>query len=94
MAKLSVSLADIMGDPNMSITNSPFAPGKVIIKRASFQKGTVPAHLEKYLIRKGECAGQTGKSIGPRGQPVPNTAICVAAKHGGGRRRGRRAATE
>lgn len=93
MAKLSISLASIMGDRDMSISSSPFAPGKVIIKRASFPKGIVPAHLEKYLIRKGECAGQTGKSIGPRGQPVPNTAICVANKHGG-RKRGRKAAAE
>lgn len=94
MAKLSVSLADIMGDPNMSISNSPFAPGKVIIKRASFPKGVVPAHLRGYLIKKGECSGQTGKSIGPRGQPIPNTAACVAAKHGGGRGRGRKSKAE
>ena len=87
MAKLSISLSDIMGDPNLSITSSPFAPGKVIVKRASFTKGTVPPHLEKYLIRKGECAGMTGKVVGPAGQPIPKVAQCIADKHGGRRRR-------
>ncbi len=86
--KMSVSLADIMGDPNLSVSSSPFAPGKTIVKRASFPKGKVPAHLEKYLIRSGECKGLTGKVVGPRGQPIPKVAQCVADKHGG-RRRGR-----
>lgn len=95
MVKMSISLADVMGDPNLSVTSSPFAPGKTIIKRASFPKGQVPRHLEKYLIRSGECRGQTGKVVGPKGQPIPKTAACVADKHGGGRRgRGRKVAEE
>lgn len=86
MVKMNVSLSDVMGDRNLSVTSSPFAPGKTIIKRASFPKGEVPAHLDKYLIRKGECKGLTGKVIGPAGQPIPKVAACVAEKHGRGRR--------
>ena len=80
--KVDFSLAGIMADPNMSVTTSPFAPGKTIIKRASFPKGVVPRHLTGYLIKKGECAGRTGVVVGPRGNPIPGTAACVAEKHG------------
>ena len=75
--KLNVSLADIMADPNLSITSSPFAPGETIVKRASFPKGEVPPHLEKYLIKKGQCKGEFGTVI-YKGKPVPKTARCVA----------------
>jgi len=80
--KVSMSIADAMGDPRLSVTTSPFAPGKTIIKRASFPKGQTPAHLKGYLIKKGECAGQTGVVVGPKGQPIPKTAACVKEKHG------------
>ena len=85
MVKISVSMADIMSDSNLSVTSSPFAPGKVIVKRVSWEKGIVPDHLEKYLIRKGECAGITGTTVGPAGQPIPKVAQCVADKHGRGK---------
>ncbi len=90
--KFSVSLADIMNDPNLSVTTSPFAPGKTIVKRASFPKGKVPAHLRPYLIKSGECKGRTGVVAGPRG-PISGAASCVMEKHGGGgRKRGKAAA--
>lgn len=88
MPKISLSVADVLSDPNLSLSSSPFAPGKAIIKRASFPKGVTPPHLRQYAIRKGQCAGRTGKVIGPRGNPIPATAACVAE----GRRRGRAAA--
>lgn len=77
MPKINVSFSDLMADPNLSITSSPFAPGEVIIKRASFPKGEVPPHLEKYLIKKGQCKGEFGTVI-YKGKPVPKTAKCVA----------------
>ena len=78
--KAPLNISDVMANPNLSLTTSPFAPGKVIIKRASFPKGEVPPHLEGYKIKKGECAGQTGVVI-YKGKPVPKTAACVAEKH-------------
>ncbi|MBA7539373.1 hypothetical protein ES705_31652 [subsurface metagenome] len=79
---LPVSLAGIMADPTMSLSRSPFSREPLpVVKRASFRKGVVPAHLEKYLIKKGECAGRTGVLIF-KGHPVPATAVCVAEKHG------------
>jgi len=79
---LPVSLAGIMADPGMSLSRSPFSREPLpIVKRASFRKGVVPDHLEKYLIKKGECAGRTGVHI-YHGHPVPATAVCVAEKHG------------
>jgi hypothetical protein len=89
--KINFSIADAMGSKNLSVTTSPFAPGKTIIKRASFPKGEVPAHLEGYTINKGECKGRTGVVVGPRGNPIPNTAACIAEKHKG-RGRGRKRA--
>lgn len=89
--KFSVSLADIMNDPHLSVTTSPFAPGKTIVKRASFAKGKVPNHLKPYLIKKGECDGRTGIVAGPRG-PITGAAACVMEKHGGGKKRSRSAA--
>lgn len=81
MPIIPISVASIMSDPNMSLSSSPFQarPGAVI-KRASFPKGVVPKHLTGYLIKKGECAGRTGKAI-YHGHPVPQTAVCVAEKH-------------
>ncbi len=81
--KFSFSIADVMNDPNLSVTTSPFAPGKTIIKRASFRKGTVPAHLRPYLIKSGECKGRTGVVVGPRG-PISGAAACVMEKHARG----------
>lgn len=80
MVKVDVPIAAIMGDRNLSLSSSPFAPGKLIIKHASFPKGTVPPHLQKYLITKGMCK-ETGTVI-YRGRPIPKVAACVAAKRG------------
>ena len=81
MVKLPVSLLEFMGDPNISISSSPFAPGKVIVKRASFPKGKTPPHLARYAIKPGECKGQYGTVI-HKGKLMPKTAACVAKKHG------------
>ena len=80
MVKVDVPVAAIMADPNLSISSSPFAPGKMIIKRASFKKGETPAHLEKYLITKGMCK-EDGTVI-YKGKPIPKVAACVAGKRG------------
>ena len=79
--KIDFSLASIMGDPSMSVTTSPFAPGKVILKRASFPGGQTPAHLVKYAIAKGACKGQMGTVV-YKGKRIPKTAACVAGKRG------------
>ncbi|MCK5601572.1 hypothetical protein KAR91_06885 [Candidatus Pacearchaeota archaeon] len=79
MVKIDADLGSLMSQPNLSISTSPFAPGKIILKRASFPKGQTPAHLEKYLIKKGQCAGQRGKVV-YKGKVVPKTAACVAGK--------------
>jgi len=79
---LPVSLAGIMSDPNMSLSRSPFSREPLpVVKRASFRKGVTPAHLVKYLIKKGDCKGKTGTLI-YHGHLVPATAVCVAEKHG------------
>lgn len=79
MVKLPVPISEVMGSRDLSITSSPFAPGKMVIKRASFHKGVVPDHLRGYLIKKGECAGQTG-TIVYKGKYIPKTAACVAER--------------
>lgn len=81
MAKVYTNLAQIMASRDLSLSSSPFNPDVTIIKRASFRKGETPGHLTPYLIKKGECAGQTGK-ITYKGRVIPKTAACVAAKHG------------
>ena len=80
MVKVDVPIAAIMADPTLSISSSPFAPGKMIIKRASFRAGEVPPHLQKYLITRGSCTG-TGTVV-YKGKPIPKVAACVAGKRG------------
>ena len=81
MAGIYANLAQLMASREMSISRTPFNPDIVVVKRASFPKGTVPAHLTGRLIKKGECKGVTGTAI-YKGRLVPKTAICVAEKHG------------
>jgi len=81
VAGVYVNLAQIMASREMSLSRTPFNPDIAVIKRASFPKGTVPAHLDKYLIKKGECAGETGTLV-YKGRLVPSVAVCVAKKHG------------
>lgn len=81
MAGIYANLAQIMASRTMSLSRTPFNPDIVVVKRASFTKGTVPAHLRAYLIKSGECAGRTGTTV-YKGRVVPQTAVCVAEKHG------------
>jgi len=81
MTKIYANLAALMANPNLSLSSTPFNPNVVVIKRSSFPKGVVPAHLEKHLIKKGECSGRTGTLV-HKGRLVPATAVCVAEKHG------------
>jgi len=81
VAGVYANLAQLMASREMSISRTPFNPDIVVIKRASFPKGTVPAHLKGYLIKSGECAGRTGTMV-YKGRLVPQTAVCVAEKHG------------
>lgn len=80
MAMVPVPVYDIMNDPRLSISSSPFAPGKMIIKRASFIGGVVPAHLSKHLITKNMCTG-TGTVV-YHGKKIPKVAACVGGKRG------------
>ena len=81
MAGVYANLAQLMASREMSLSRTPFNPDIVVVKRASFPKGKVPAHLKGYLIKSGECAGRTGTVV-YKGRLVPNTAVCVAEKHG------------
>ena len=73
--KFSLDLASVMANPNLSLTSSPFTE-KQIIKRASFPKGQVPAHLRSYLIPKGTGAGLRGTGV-YHGKVIPKTAIAM-----------------
>jgi hypothetical protein len=79
MVKVPVPVENIMSDPNLSITSSPFAPGDMIIKRASFEAGETPEHLEQYALTGNE--GQQGKSdtVVVDGKPIPKSAAAVKA---------------
>jgi len=81
MAKVYANLAAIMASRNTSLSYTPFNPDVVVIKRASFPKGETPSHLKGFLIKSGECAGRTGTAV-YKGKIVPQTAVCVAEKHG------------
>ena len=81
MAGIYANLAQLMASREMSLSRTPFNPDIVVVKRASFPKGEVPHHLTGYLIKKGECAGRTGRAV-YKGRVVPQTAVCVAEKHG------------
>ena len=80
MAGVYANLAQLMASREMSISRTPFNPDIVVLKRASFPKGAVPAHLSGFLIKKGECSGKTGTLV-YRGRLVPATAACVGEKH-------------
>jgi len=79
--KFDINVASLMGQRDISLSSSPFAPGKAILKRASFPKGVIPSHLSGYLIKAGECAGRMGTVV-YKGKLVPGPAKCVAEKHG------------
>lgn len=77
MVKAPMPIQEIMSDPDLSLTTSPFSPGNLIIKRASFKAGEQPDHLEQYAISKGECADLDGTVVYD-GKEIPKTAACVA----------------
>lgn len=83
MPGIYANLGTLMSSKNVSISRTPFNPDIVVLKRPSFPKGEVPKHLEGRLIKTGECKGETGTAI-YKGKLVPQTAVCVAKKHGGG----------
>ena len=80
MAGIYANLATLMAARDMSLSRTPFNPDIAVVKRASFPKGVVPKHLTGYLIKKGECAGRTGKLV-YKGKIIPAAAACVAEKH-------------
>jgi len=81
MAKVPVPVSTIMSDPELSISSSPFAPGEMVIKRASFRAGEQPEHLKDDAIPEGQGRGMTGTVI-LDGKPVPKTAANTAAQEG------------
>jgi hypothetical protein len=88
MPKVPVPVEEIMSNPDLSLTSSPFAPGEMVIKRASFRAGETPDHLEQYAISSNDIAsgdGPNGKVTGTvilDGKPVPATAASVAESKG------------
>jgi len=80
MAKVPVPVEDILNNPRVSISSSPFAPGKMIIKKASFPGGEVPEHLKAFKIKEELCKDITG-TVTYKGKKIPAAAVCVAAVH-------------
>lgn len=76
MAKVPVPVKSVLNDPELSLTSSPFSPGNMIIKNASFKSGETPDHLEQFAISEGTCKGENGTVI-YEGKEVPATAACV-----------------
>lgn len=79
MAGIYANLAQLMASRDISISRTPFNPDIVVVKRASFPKGEVPPHLNKYLIKEGQCKGKKGTVV-YKGKRIPKTAACVAGK--------------
>jgi hypothetical protein len=73
-----------MSSRDISLSRTPFNPDIVVVKRASFPKGQVPAHLRSFLISPGTGRGITGTGV-YKGKRVPKTAINVAMSRGRGR---------
>ena len=80
MAKIPVDLTGLMANPDISLSSSPFAPTKIIIKRASFRKGVTPAHLKAFAIAPGTCPKGTKGTVVYKGKLVPKCAAIVARK--------------
>jgi hypothetical protein len=82
MAGIYANLGALMNSDSISLSRTPFNQDIVVLKRPSFPKGVTPKHLEKYLIKSGECKGRDGKVVF-KGHLVPATSACVAEKHSG-----------
>jgi len=86
MVKVPVPLTQIMRNPYLSITTSPFTkdPEKMIIKKASFKKGEIPDHLKDKVITPGEgnnpCTRENGitGTVMYKGRLIPKAALCLA----------------
>jgi len=77
MAKVPVPVEEIMSNPNLSISSSPFSPGNMIIKRASFKAGETPDHLEQFsLSNNHEGSGEMGTVV-YNGKEIPAAAAAV-----------------
>lgn len=73
MANVPVPVGQIMNDPNLSISSSPFT-NNMIIKRASFRGGEVPEPLEDFLFEEDhEGTGETGTRVYD-GRQIPASA--------------------
>ena len=81
MAGIYANLAAIMASRDMSLSRTPFNPDIVVIKRASFPKGEVPPHLDRYLIPKGQGKGIRGTTV-YKGKKIPKVAVELARKYG------------
>jgi len=83
MAKIGVSIADLMQDPNVSLYTNSFSPGNTFVKRSSFKKGEQPEHLKDNAIQKGEIPQSVRDkgSVTIAGQQMPATAAFVKLTH-------------
>jgi len=90
--RVRVGLADLraaISDFGQSRYHTPFAPGAMIVKTASFPKGKVPAHLDEYTFdigAKGKpksdaCKGVKGTVV-YKGKLIPRRARCIAKEWG------------
>jgi len=79
MAKIKVDVEELISHPKLRMFSLPWAE-KTIVGHLAFERGKVPAHLEPYLIKKGECKGMKGFRI-YKGKRLPAAAVCVAEKH-------------
>ena len=86
MAKVPIPIEEVMSNPNLSITSSPFSPGNMIIKRASFKAGETPDHLEQFALTGNEGQAGTSGTVILDGKPVPASAAAVAESRGSNRR--------
>lgn len=77
MVKVPIPIEEVMSNANLSITSSPFSPGKMIIKRASFKAGETPEHLKQFELTGNE--GQQGAmdTVVVDGKPIPKSAAKV-----------------
>lgn len=82
MANVPVPIEQIMNNPNLSISSSPFTQN-MIIKRASFRGGEVPEHLEPFLFEDNhEGTGETDTEV-YQGKTIPSSAAAIGEQRSG-----------
>lgn len=86
MAKIGIAIGDIMDNPNLSLYTNKFAPGETFVKRASFEAGEVPEHLEEYTIDSipAELQGEGVGNVVYKGKLMPKTAAYIEMTKGDG----------